>query len=242
MPKGIDVSNNNGHVDWAAVKAAGYAYAICKATEGLGFVDSFYPANRAGAAAHGIHFGAYHFYTPGEDPAAQVSFFMQHAKPAKGDIVPTLDYERSPADRAPAEAFVVALHRELGHWPMFYSYLSFIGSMRIPGASPLANCALWLADYTTARPAPPAPWHEITIWQHSSTGVVPGVGGSVDLDSGTPPTEAPPPITHYDVSHYDKHGTHHLRHLKSPGLWLVQHPRVKRHGRVVIDPIRKAQG
>ena len=239
MAKGIDLSNNNGHVNWPEIAASGYSYALCKATEGLGFVDTFYAENREGAKQHGIHFGAYHFFTPGEDAAEQVSFFLSHAKPAKGDIVPSLDYERPPADRAPAEAFVVALKRELGHYPMFYTFLSFVQSMRIPASSPLAHCSLWLADFTNTRPAPPAPWHEITIWQHSATGKVPGVDGSVDLDTGTPPTTGPQPISHYDLAHYDKTHTHHLRHLKSPGLWLVQHPRVKKNGRITIDPVRK---
>jgi len=241
MPNGIDVSNNNGHVDWAEIAAAGYRYALAKATQGLGFVDSTYDANRAGARAHGIHFGAYHYFTPGDDPAAQVSFFMEHAKPAKGDIVPTLDYEQVPAERGPAEAFVVALQRECGHWPMFYSYLSFIQSMRIPAASPLAHCPLWLADYTTTRPAPPAPWHEIVIWQHSSTGRVAGIGGSVDLDAGTPPLDVDAhPIIGYDVLYYAKDGkTRHRVQKKSPVLYLAERPKVKTHGRIIIDPVHK---
>jgi len=239
MAKGIDVSNNNGHIDWSGIKQAGYSYAICKATEGLGFVDSFYPENRAGAKAHGIHFGAYHFYSPGEDPAAQVSFFLEHAKPAKGDIVPTLDYERSPAERGPAEHFVTAMKRELGHYPMFYSYLSFIGSMRIPASSVLAHCPLWLADYTTVRPAPPSPWHEIVIWQHSSTGKVAGIGGSVDLDTGTPPTSGPGPITHYEIHHTDRHNHPAIAKTRTPVLWQRVRPLVKRRGKVTQIPIRK---
>jgi lysozyme len=239
MAKGIDVSNNNGHVDWAAVAAAGYRYAMCKATEGLGFVDSFYTANRAGAHAHGLAFGAYHFFTPGEDARAQAEFFLKHATPKRGDIVPTLDYERPPAERAPAELFVAAIHNDIGHWPMFYSYLSFVQSMRVPASSPLARCPLWLADFTIARPASPAPWHEITIWQHSSSGRVPGIGGSVDLDAGTPPLEGPGPITHYEIHHLDKHHKHKISKTTTPILWQRVRPRVKRRGKVVQIPVRK---
>jgi lysozyme len=239
MSKGIDVSNNNGHVDWVAVAGAGYTYAMAKATEGLGFVDAFYEQNRAGAAAHGLHFGAYHFFTPGDDAAAQVAFFLEHAKPRQGDIVPALDYERPPADKAPAEQFVVALHRELGHWPLFYTFLSFVQSMRIPASSPLASCPLWLADFTATKPATPAPWHEITMWQGTSTARVPGIGGPVDVDTGKPPINGPGPIVHYDLRHYDKHGTRHLRHVRMPAHWLELHPLVKTHGRIIIDPVHK---
>jgi lysozyme len=239
MSKGIDVSNNNGHVDWAGAAAAGYTYAQAKATEGLGFVDKFYDQNRAGAEAHGLHFGGYHFFTPGEDVGEQVSFFLEHAKPRKGEIVPALDYERMPMERAPAEEFVVALHRQLGHWPLFYTYLAFAHGMKIPAASPLANCPLWLADFTTARPAPPAPWHEITIWQRSSSGRVPGIGGPVDLDVGTPPLEGPGPITHYELHVRDRAGKKRpLVETQTPGLWLLSHPRAKRNGHIGIDPVR----
>lgn len=240
MSKGIDVSNNNGHVDWAGVAKAGYTYAQCKATEGLTFVDQFYNENRRGAESHGLHFGGYHFFTPGEDISAQVSFFLEHAKPRTGEIVPALDYERMPADRGPAEEFVSILHRQLGHWPLFYSYLSFVQSMKIPAASPLANCPLWLADFTAVRPAPPSPWHEITIWQHSSTGHVPGIGGSVDLDTGKPPIDGPSSvITHYEVHYRDKRGERQVRKTQTPGLWMVRHPNPKKNGRVTIYPHHK---
>lgn len=240
MANGIDVSNNNGHVDWAAVAASGVKYAIAKATEGLGFVDAFYTANRSGAAAHGIAFGAYHFFTPGADSAAQARFFLQHATPKKGDIVPTLDYEHMPATAAPAEAFVKEIHAATGHFPMFYSYLSFIGQMRVAASSPLASCPLWMADFTSAKPAPPNPWKEITIWQHSSSGSVPGIGGRVDLDVGTPPTGGPvvpPPPKEWTVDYHGKLGKAIHVVTKHPARWQLAHPKAKFNGRITITPV-----
>ena len=239
MASGIDVSNNNGHLDWASIAHSGVKYAYAKATEGTGFVDGFYQENRRGAAAHGIAFGAYHFYTPGEDPQRQVEFFLEHAQPKHGDLVPALDYERPPADKAPAEAFVVATHRELGYYPMFYTFLSFVQSRRIPASSPLAHCGLWLADFTTVRPAPPAPWHEITIWQHSSTGRVPGIGGPVDLDTGTPHVVPTPSPKHWDATYHNKDGSKHTTRIRRPAFWLMRHPRKKFNGRVVFDPVKR---
>lgn len=241
MPNGIDVSNNNGHVDWPAVAASGVKYAYAKATEGTTFVDAFYEQNRAGAKQHGIAFGAYHFFHPGADPAEQAAFFAKHAKPKTGDMVPALDYEQPPAERGPAEAFVVAMHRETGHWPMFYTFLSFVQSMRIPAASPLAHCPLWLADFTNIRPAPPAPWHEITIWQHSSSGRVPGLGGPVDLDTGTPTVlPASKPVA-WDLTYHAKDGSKRTIRVKKPkqgpAKWLLQHPNPKYNGRIIIDPV-----
>jgi lysozyme len=242
MTNGIDVSNNNGHVDWAAAAKSGVKYAVAKVTEGLGFVDSFYEQNRAGAEAHGLKFGGYHFFTPGEDAAAQARFFLDHAKPRKGEIVPALDYERPPAARGPAEQFVQAVHKAIGHYPMFYTFLSFVQEMRIPASSPLAQCELWLADFTSVRPAPPAPWKTITIWQHSSSGSVPGIGGRVDLDTGTPPTDAPPKRVwphpdHWTLAYTDVAGHRQAIETDHPGLWQSRHRRARDRGPVLINPI-----
>lgn len=244
MAKGLDVSNNNGHVDWARIAADGYRFAWAKATEGTSFVDPFYTLNRAGAHAHGIAFGAYHYFTPGVDALAQAAFFLEHAQPKAGDLVPTLDYERSPATPRPAEEFVSRLHRDLGYWPVFYSYLSFIEEMRASSASPLARCELWLADYTTVRPAPPAPWKQISVWQHTSTGSVPGIGGPVDLDAGTPEVVPAVKPAAWDITYHDKTGAKHQTRVKrpkdGPALWLARHPNPKYNGRIIIDPVHKA--
>jgi lysozyme len=239
MSRGIDVSNNNGHVDWASIAGDGYTYAVAKATEGLAFQDAFYHENRQGAEAHGLKFGGYHFFTPGEDAAEQVKFFLDHAQPRTGEIVPALDYEKLPADREPAEQFVDALHRQLGHWPFFYSYLAFVQAMKIPAASPLARCPLWLADFTSIRPAPPAPWHEIVIWQHSSTGRVPGIGGAVDLDLGAPILTPAPKPKEWDITYRDKTGKRRTHRSQAPGSWLASHPNPKYNGRITVSPVKQ---
>src|SRR3954453_11416977 len=61
--RGIDVSNNNGSIDWGAVHRAGYRFCWAKAGEGdwkdPTFVDNI---RRAGAA--GLKVGGYHFVKP----------------------------------------------------------------------------------------------------------------------------------------------------------------------------------
>ncbi|MGE3272681.1 MAG: GH25 family lysozyme, partial [Chloroflexota bacterium] len=44
-PHGIDVSNNNGSIDWARVAASGQAFCFIKATEGTAFKDSYFARN-----------------------------------------------------------------------------------------------------------------------------------------------------------------------------------------------------
>src|SRR5436309_12024700 len=45
LVKGIDVSHNNGAVDWKNVAAAGVSFAFAKATEGKGFKDPQFNLN-----------------------------------------------------------------------------------------------------------------------------------------------------------------------------------------------------
>jgi lysozyme len=43
--KGIDVSNNNGAIEWSEVDKAGYKFAYIKATEGTNFKDTLFVSN-----------------------------------------------------------------------------------------------------------------------------------------------------------------------------------------------------
>ena len=59
--KGVDVSIHNGNVDWAALKAAGIDFAICRAGYGRNYADSTFFRNVNGAHAAGLICGAYHY-------------------------------------------------------------------------------------------------------------------------------------------------------------------------------------
>lgn len=59
--KGIDVSYANGKVDWEAVAAAGYKFAIVRCTYGRHGVDDNFLENVNGAHAAGLRVGAYHY-------------------------------------------------------------------------------------------------------------------------------------------------------------------------------------
>jgi hypothetical protein len=61
LPEGIDVSNNNGRIDWDAVAGAGITFAIAKITEGTWFRDGYFAENWAEMKRLGIYRGAYHF-------------------------------------------------------------------------------------------------------------------------------------------------------------------------------------
>jgi lysozyme len=59
--RGIDVSENNGVVDWQAVKNAGIEFAIIRSSYGKNSKDEMFSRNVAGAKAVGLKVGAYHY-------------------------------------------------------------------------------------------------------------------------------------------------------------------------------------
>ena len=99
MIEGIDVSNHQGHIDWAAVADAGKAFAFMKATEGLGFIDPFLALNWSQSKEHGLCRGAYHFARPElGSGAAQAEFFLSTLALEPGDLL-ALDLEDGPPSR-----------------------------------------------------------------------------------------------------------------------------------------------
>ncbi|HZU06656.1 MAG TPA: GH25 family lysozyme, partial [Chloroflexota bacterium] len=73
---GIDVSNNNGTIDWGKVAAGGKEFAVIKATEGLNFTDQDFDYNWREARAHGLVRGAYHFARPSEGTGRQEALYF----------------------------------------------------------------------------------------------------------------------------------------------------------------------
>lgn len=181
---GIDVSHFQGDVDWPAVKAAGKEFVFIKATEGDRYVDPRFQANWAGAKAAGLVRGAYHFFQPQKDAAAQAAHFLATVELEPGDLPPALDVEVTESvsargiDRA-AVTWLEQVEAACGATPILYSDLSFLEQYLGLG---FGRYPLWLADYSETAPAAPAPWTAWTFWQSSQSGRVTGITGAVDLD------------------------------------------------------------
>ncbi len=59
--KGIDVSENNGSVDWQAVADAGIEFVMIRSSYGLHSKDEMFTEHYNGAKAAGLKVGAYHY-------------------------------------------------------------------------------------------------------------------------------------------------------------------------------------
>jgi GH25 family lysozyme M1 (1,4-beta-N-acetylmuramidase) len=191
--QGIDISHWQGTIDWAKVKGSGRTFVFAKATEGIGFEDSNYDANKAGAMAQGMMFGAYHFARPGSnDPVAEADWFVDTAKLQHGMLLPVLDLEitgglGTTALTSWVKAWLQRVDQRIGAKPMIYTSPSFwrnaMGDSRWFADNGYAM--LWVAHWGVTSPSVPATnWggRSWTFWQYSSDGTVPGISGRVDLD------------------------------------------------------------
>lgn len=189
---GVDVSNNNGTINWSAVAASGVQFALIKASDGYHnadgslYTDLYFPANWAGCHDNQIARGAYHFARPDLNTAeVEAAFFVAIVKPVlqPGDVV-ALDLEAGVGDlSAWVLAWLTAVENAVGFKPLLYTNLPIITGQGLANNATLAQYGLWLAYWSPNRPQAPAAWPFIAVWQSSASGFVPGITGNVDVDS-----------------------------------------------------------
>ncbi len=183
LAQGIDVSQDQGTVTWSQVAAAAYAFAFIKATDGETYVDPLFAQNWAGAKAAGLLRGAYHFFRAEDDPQAQAEFFWQTVG-GIGELPLVVDVEESMEQSnsvviANLASFLASLQQWSGQQPMIYTDPGFWNGL---GTSAFGGYPLWVAEYGVTAPTLPAGWTLWDFWQHSETGNVAGIQGSVDLN------------------------------------------------------------
>lgn len=178
---GIDVSHHqtdNGAIDWNQVKASGVDFALVKATEGVDYVDPSFADSMTGAAAAGLHVGAYHFLRAG-DAQEQARQFLAAVKPYYTDYPLAVDVEHNELTSLGKSGltdmivtFCEAV-RAAGFRPMVYTNLNW--ARNYIDMSRLTSYDLWFARYNHT------PGYDgVSVWQYSSTVSVPGINGSVD--------------------------------------------------------------
>lgn len=185
----IDVSQAQGVIDWQAVAQSGVRAAYIRATQGTSQIDTKFVENAQNAAAAGIAIGFYHPLIASQSGAAQAAHFLNQIKPYPWQLPPAIDVELD-NDQTPTRiadelyAMATAVEAAIGQRPVLYSSWGFWnGKVGTQHDSYFAECPLWVANYTTA-PAPMIPrcWSSYWLWQYTSSGSVPGIGGRVDLN------------------------------------------------------------
>jgi len=182
--QGVDVSEFQGSVNWAAARAAGIGFGICRVSDGAFHRDATFQANWNGMRAHGVIRGVYQFFRAGQDPIAQADLLCNAVGSlGAGDLPPVADCEVM--DGVGAGTFLARLRTwcdhvkaRLGRTPIIYTAVGFWNPM----GGNFGGETLWVANWFVRSPAIPVGWHGYTFWQYNDNGHVPGISGLVDQD------------------------------------------------------------
>lgn len=190
---GIDVSEWQGNIDWAQVKAAGIEFVMIRTgwrgTEtGKLTADEMAQKNYEGATAAGLKVGAYFFsqamnVQEAEDEAA---FLLEIVKDWHLEMPVVFDWEyageesragatdaRTLTDCAKAFCDKIAA---ASLSPMIYFNSNQSHSHLF--LRELVDYGFWLAQYNDALEYP----YKVDMWQYTNEGAVPGIAGNVDIN------------------------------------------------------------
>ena len=189
---GVDISK------WQGVGAGdeGADFVICKATEGVGYVDSSCDAHYQRAKARGQLLGVYHFARPDSNAAkAEAQFFVKNIQGYIGEAILILDYEVAPYSDDWAREFMDEVYRLTGVYPLLYANASTINGNNWSKTAQVSG--LWIAGYPNRYNVqnPPKPsaadmpygigaWPFWAIWQYTSS------AGTLDRDIANMDREA----------------------------------------------------
>ena len=194
MLKGIDVSEFNGVIDWAAVKASGKVdFAIIRS--GLGWTDGDLALRRdmrfieniRGCEENGIPYGIYHYsYCLRPENARKEARYVVRllkdagAKPLYPIWLDLEDNAQIPLGKTALTGLSADWLDEIekaGYYTGIYSYRSFLENYL--DMDKLSEYDVWLAEIDFTAPKYRGAYG---MWQYSWKGGVPGINGYVDLD------------------------------------------------------------
>ena len=186
---GIDVSDNQGDIDWASV-APNIDFSYAKATEGTYYTNSDFANQYDGPYDYGVIRGAYHFAIPNNSGgAAQADYFIDNGGGWSDDgltLPGALDIEYNPygdecydlsqsAMVGWISDFVNEYASREGVYPIIYTTTDWWTTCTGDYSGFAAEDPLWVANYSaSAGGTLPAGWGYYTFWQYADSGSEPG--------------------------------------------------------------------
>lgn len=192
---GIDVSEYQPEVDWQQVKDYGVDFVIVRlGYRGYGEAgklveDSMFRSHVEGALAAGLDVGVYFFsqaVNKGE-ASEEAQFVLERIQDynIKGPVVydtEEIKNDTARTDNLDGKAFTdhcitfCDAVKEAGYETMIYANMKWMAFTL--DLTRLTDYEKWYADY---EPLPQCPY-EISMWQYTETGQVPGIDGNVDMN------------------------------------------------------------
>jgi lysozyme len=182
---GVDASRYDGEVDWKKVYAAGYRFAVIRATVGDFYTDPRFYTNWTGAKAAGMLVSAYHVLVATNYADRQINRLFSVLDGRKADFHYVLDIERKDSTSKSVNAACVQdcvneIHKHDKRRPIFYT-AQYFWKDNVASSPDWGKYDLWVASYS-AKPYLPSDWTSWKFWQYSETGKVPGMGSVADVN------------------------------------------------------------
>ena len=187
---GVDLSRFQTQVDWTTARANGVNFAFIKATEGGDMLDPMFESHWHAAGRAEVKRGAYHFFYHCRPAAEQARWFIRHVPKVPGALPPVLDMEWTPTSptctirrdgatiRDEARIFMEIVARHYGQRPIIYTTVDFYEDTELWR---LGGAEFWLRS-VAGHPGEVYGGKDWSFWQYTSTGVVPGIAGKVDIN------------------------------------------------------------
>jgi GH25 family lysozyme M1 (1,4-beta-N-acetylmuramidase) len=184
--KGIDISNNDGQVDFSKIANDGVRYVYLKATEGKSFKDGYMDEFYNGAKAQGLKLGSYHFLVGTSSPEEQAQNFYAKIKDYDWDLVPMMDIETNFDGLSDYVVRFINAFKQLSPLQLgIYSYTGFIDYISDISET-IKDMPFWEANYNNS------PWSLKDNFftnrighQYTETGSISGVNCNCDVNSFT---------------------------------------------------------
>ena len=190
---GVDVSEWQGQIQWEQVAQAGMEFAMIRlgyrgTTAGGLSADEYAQSNYEAATAAGLQVGGYFFsqaVTP-EEAVEEAEFVLEMIRDWEIRMPVVYDWEYGGADSRTANVDARTLTdctlafcrtiAEAGYETMIY--FNEDQSHKDMYLGELTDYRFWLAQYGQMLDYP----YRVDMWQYTSQGSVPGIGGNVDIN------------------------------------------------------------
>ena len=180
MLKGIDISRYQADINLSALDID---FVICKATEGVSYVDNYCDKFIQKAIELNLLWGFYHFGR-NNDPETEAIWFYNNCKNYFNQGIPVLDWEDNQSVSW-VNKFVRKLHDLTGVWCWVYA-----NPWRFNQGGVERNCGRWVAKYPNVKHPDlnydpgsiPKTDGLVCCWQYASDGRIKGYSGNLDLN------------------------------------------------------------
>lgn len=186
MLKGIDISSYQAGIENFKNDVD---FVICKATEGVGYVDKYCDSLYQRAKRDGKLLGVYHFARPdlGNTAEAEAKWFVDNIKGYLNEAILILDWESGDlSNTVYAKKFLDTVYSLTGVRPLLYASSSVINNYNFTDIVN-SNYGLWVAQYGvnngSANEKPVVKnWNFYALWQYTSRGRIQGYEQDIDMN------------------------------------------------------------